>query len=201
MKKTNILMVMIFFLTLTANAQDYKSAFGFTSKISDNWLIVTRETLSENIDILNFKTKEIKKMDDSIKSQIKKMALSGKMELLYYKKSDIDFYDNINLFVEQQKTSNLKKRTAELCAIFPQQVKQAYNRNDYTKMHYCKSENIYGVNTISYSFDGALYGTRSYGYYFNTKDSTITLTITCKNSKCGEVKKDADLVFKNLILH
>ncbi len=201
MKITNILAIMIFFFTLTANAQDYKSAFGFTSKISDNWLIVTRETLSKNIDIFNFGTKEIKKMDDSLKSQIKKMALSGKMELLYYKKSDIDFYDNINLFVEQQKISNLKKRTTELCTIFPQQIKQVYNRNDYTKMHYCKFENIYGVNAISYSFDGALYGTRSYGYYFNTKDSTITLTITCKNNKCDEVKKDADLIFKNLVLN
>jgi hypothetical protein len=201
MKKINMmLMAIAISIPLTLNAQSYKSAFGFTSKISDNWLIVTRETVSKNIDILNFGSKEVEKMDSSLKSRIKKMALSGKMELLYYKNSDVDFYDNINLFIEQQQKSDINKRSKELCAILPQQIKQAYNRKDYTNMYYCKSEKVYGVNTISYSFDGAIYGTRSYGYYFNTKEATITLTITCKNSKCNEVKKDADLIFKKLEL-
>ena len=110
-----------------------------------------------------------------------------------------DKYFN-KLLLNQQQKSDINKRSKELCAILPQQIKQAYNRKDYTNMYYCKSEKVYGVNTISYSFDGAIYGTRSYGYYFNTKEATITLTITCKNSKCNEVKKDADLIFKKLEL-
>ena len=104
-----------------------------------------------------------------------------------------------NLQVAQQnKKSDIKKRSKELCAILPQQIKQAYNRKDYTKMYYCKPEKVYGIETISYSLDGAVYGTRSYGYYFNTAKDTITLSITCKNSKCSEVKKDADMIFKDI---
>ena len=96
MGKINIkIWIVIVCMPLIINAQDFKSAFGFTSKVPDNWLIITRETVSKNPDIFNFENEEIKKMDSSLISQIKKMTLSGKIELMYYKNSDVDFFDNI----------------------------------------------------------------------------------------------------------
>ena len=193
-----IILVSIAFIPSVSSAQVFSSAFGFISDISDNWLIVTREVVSQNPEMLNFDTNEIKKINTSLKSQIKKMALAGKMEALYYKDSDVDFLDNINIIIGQKKVSNLLQRTKELCMVLPAQIKQAWKRNDYSDVRYCKYAKVYGVNTISYAFDGLNYGTTSYGYYFNTKKNTITLTITCKNNKCKKVKSDAELIFQDM---
>ncbi len=199
--QARLLMLCSIFMSNISIAQPYSSAFGFSSEISDNWLIVTREVLSKNPDILDFEMAEIKKADQSLIASVKRMALAGKFELLYYKKSGVDFYDNINLFVDQNKKSNLVNRGAELCASLPADIKQAWNRNDYANVNYCRNSTVYGIDTINYSFDGLGYGTTSYGYYFNTKKSTITMTITCENSICDQVKKDGELIFKNIFFH
>ena len=194
----NVFIISILVTPLVSEAQEYKSAFGFATQISDNWAIVTADTISKNPDLLAFDNDEAKQMNASLISQIKKMALSGKIEALYYKKSDGDFYDNVNLFVSRNSKSDLPQRAEEICAIMPGELKRAYGRDDYTKVYYCKYSNIYSIGAINYSFDGGARGTRNYGYYFNTKANTITLTITCKNERCADVKADAELIFKNL---
>ena len=182
------------------NAQVFKSDFGFISEISENWLPVTRETVSKNPDVLNFDNSELKTMDSSLISQIKKMALAGKIELLYYKKSGSSFYDNINLFIVQKSLSSVTKYTKDICQSLPSQIKQAYNRENNTNVYYCKSEKIHRLEMVVSSMDGAIVGTKSYGYYFNTNNNIINLTVTCINSKCKEVKKDAELMFKYIKL-
>ena len=181
-------------------AQDFQSAFGFSSKISDNWSIITKESVSKDTEMFEQDIDEFKNVDPALLSKMKTMVLSGKMESMYYKKSDEDFNDNINIFEERNKKSNLAKRSKKLCASFPKIVKQGYNREDYTEVYFCKHIKIHDVDTISYSFDGIIYGTKIHGYYFNTKNNTINLTITCKNEKCNEVKNDAELIFKNFHL-
>ncbi len=195
-----ILFLVIICVPNISSAQTFKSAFGFISEISDSWLILTREVVRQNPELFDFDDNEIKKMDSSLKSQIKKMALAGKMELLYYKDSDAYFFDNINLFIERNRISIFSKRVDQIYKDLSAQIKQAWKRSDYSDVRYCKNTRVHGVDTISYSFDGMEYGTSSYGYYFNTKSNTITLTVTCKNNKCNKVITDTELIFKNISL-
>ena len=148
-------------------AQPYKSAFGFRTDVTDNWLIVSRETLQDNPDLLNFDTADMRGMDPALVKQIRKMANSGRFELLYYLKSDKDFKDNINLFVSNPSHANLDAVEGQLCGSLQAEIQGAYNRTNHTNIYHCERRRIAAVDMINYSFDGAIIGSRSHGYLFN----------------------------------
>lgn len=202
-----IFFIFLLFISVLGNGwvfaestQSYQSEFGFNTNITDNWIVLTRKTVSNSPELLSFDDDDLKNIDSDLISQVKKMALAGKIELLYYTESDTDFYDNINLFVEGDKTASLKKRASVVCPGLEKQIEQAFNRPGMAGIKYCKYEKIGKTKTLSYAFDGAIKGTTSYGYYFNTKISTITLTATCKNSKCSDIKKETEILLSNIIL-
>jgi hypothetical protein len=198
MKVTRFYLALLLFIPGLAQAQVYQSAFGFTTEISDDWLIVSRESLSNSPDLLNFESAGMQGMDQSILAQIKQMAASGKFELLYYGNNDPDFKDNINLFISNPAKTDLSAVESQFCSNLPADIRNAYNRSEFAQVYGCERALLYAVETISYAFDGAVPGSRSFGFLFNSNSGSITLTITCKNSKCGEVTAAAQELFQNI---
>ncbi len=185
-------------LSFTAAAQPYQSAFGFTTELSDKWLIVSREALTQNPDLLNFDAAEMLEADQSMVARVRQMVSSGRFELLYYRFNDPDFKDNINVFVSSPKRSNLAQTESPLCARLQNDIRNAYQRTEYTQIYGCERKQLYNIDSISYAFDGQIIGSRSYGFLFNSNSGTVTLTITCKVSKCLEVLTDVEALFKNM---
>ena len=168
--------------------------------MTNNWIIVSRETVKENQELLNFGAGDMEGFDQSLLSKIKQMAISGQFELLYYRRSDADFNDNINLFISNPANTDLVLALDSLCDNLQAQLRQAYNRTEYTSVHSCEYTSIALVDMLSYSFDGALIGSRSFGYMFNTRAGTVTMTVTCKLAKCDEVRTDAERLFLEIRL-
>ena len=137
-------------------------------------------------------------MDQSMVRRIRQMVTSGQFELLYYRGSDPDFKDNINVFVSNPLRSDLDRVEAPLCGNLQNDIRNAYNRTEHTQIYACERKKIYQVDSISYAFDGAVVGSRSYGFLFNSNSGTVTLTITCKLAMCREVFTDAETLFKNM---
>ena len=198
MKVNGFYLALLLFIPGLAEAQVYQSAFGFTTEVSSDWLIVSRESLSTNPDLLNFESAGMQGMDQSILAQIRQMAASGKFELLYYGKNDPDFKDNINLFISNPAKTDLSAVASQFCGSLQADIRNAYNRAEFTQVYGCERARLYAVDTISYAFDGAVAGSRSFGFLFNSNSGSITLTITCKNSKCGEVTAAAQELFENI---
>lgn len=182
----------------TSSGQTYRSAFGFTTEVSANWLVVSRETLSGNPDMLNFDAAEMQAMDASMVARLRQMVTSGRFELLYYRRNDPDFKDNINLFVSNPQRSDIGAMAGRLCSSLQSDIRNAYQRSEYTEIYGCERKSQFGVDSVSYVFDGAVVGSRSYGYLFNSNSGSVTLTLTCKNSKCQEIVPDAEALFKNM---
>ena len=126
------------------------------------------------------------------------MVTSGQFELIYYRHNDPDFRDNINVFVSNPQPVNLETAEGQLCANLQDDIRKAYNRSEFTEIYACERKRLYGVDSISYAFDGAVIGSRSYGFLFNSSSGGVTLTITCKLAKCREVVTDAEALFKNM---
>lgn len=190
-----LLAIGITLLSSQLEAQVYRSAFGFETVISDNWVIVSRETVQANPELLNVETTEMEGFDRPLKSKVQQMAMSGQFELLYYRKSDADFHDNTSLFISNPAPTDFVLALNALCQNLQPQLQQAYNRSDFTSVHSCEHTNIALVDMLAYAFDGAFIGSRSYGYIFNTQAGTVTMTVTCKLVKCQEVKTDAERFF------
>ena len=198
--KKIILAIGVALLSGQLQAQIYRSSFGFETIMTENWLIVSRDTVRDNPELLNFNATEMQGFDSSLKTKVQEMALSGRFELLYYRKSDNDFNDNINLFVSNPARTDLALALGSLCQNLQAQLQQAYNRVDFTSVHSCEFTNIALVEMLAYAFDGAIIGSRSYGYIFNTRAGTVTMTVTCKLAKCEEVKADAERLFLEIRL-
>ena len=181
-------------------AQIYRSAFGFDAVISDNWVIVSRETVSQNPELLDSESEEMVERDDSLRSSIRQMAESGRYEFLYYRSSDADFHDNVNLFVSNPEPSDLALAEKPLCDGLQSQLQQAFNCTEFTEVYYCQRGDNPLVDMLIYAFDGAVIGTRSYGYVFNTNAGTVTMTLTCKLSKCEVAKADVERLFLEMEL-
>lgn len=180
------------------SGQIYQSAFGFTTEISDNWLVVSRQALSQNPDMLNFEASEMQTMDPEMIARIRQMVTSGRFELLYYRHNDPDFKDNINLFVSNPRRSDIAAAEQPLCSSLQSDLQNAYQRSEYTEVYGCERKSLHGVDSISYAFDGAVIGSRSYGFLFNSGSGSVTMTITCKLSKCEEIFPEAETLFRNM---
>ena len=202
MKKFKILILGLGITLISGSlqAQIYRSDFGFDTVMSENWIIVSRETVRQNPDLLRTDTTEMEGFDDSVISRIRQMASSGQFELLYYRNSDADFNDNINLFVSNPAKTDLMLALDSLCNSLQAQLQQAYNRTENTSVHSCEYTNIALVDVLAYAFDGAIVGSRSFGYMFNTRAGTVTMTVTCKLSRCDEVRADAERLFLEIRL-
>lgn len=181
-----------------AEAQLYSSAFGFSTVISDNWIIVSRETVSQNPEPLDFEREDLADIDDSLKSKIRHLAESGRVEMLYYRHSDADFPDNVSFFVSNPEPTDFALVEQSTCNSLQSQIQQAFNRTEFTEVYFCQRGDNPRVDMLIYAFDGAVIGSRSYGYVFNTSAGTVTMTLTCKLSKCEETKSDIERLFLEL---
>ena len=192
------LLLLTCLLPLSAAGQPYASDFGFSTEISDNWLIVSRQRLAQNPDLLNFDALKRNGIDPAMADLLRNKVAAGDFELLYYRHSDRDFKDNINVFISSPRRSDLDRVAGPLCANLPSEIRKAHGRIEHAETYGCELKRLYGVDTISYAFDGAVIGSRSYGFLFNSKRGSVTMTITCKVAKCPEVFADAEAIFRNM---
>lgn len=179
----------------TAQARMYYSEFGFSTSLSDSWIIVSRQSVSENPDLLAPEDDVAAAADDSMLERIGQMAESGRFEFLYHRHSDDDFPDNVNLFVSNAQPSDLALGLDPLCTGLKSSLQEAFKRTEFTEVYYCQQGENPLIEMLVYAFDGAVIGTRSFGYVFNTSAGTVTMTLTCKLARCDQVKADAEKLF------
>lgn len=179
----------------TAQARMYYSEFGFTTAISDSWIIVSRQSVSENPGLIAPEEDGTAGADDSMLGRIRQMAASGRFEFLYHRHSDDDFPDNVNLFVSNAQPSDLALGLNPLCTGLQSRLQAAFKRTEFTEVYYCQQGDNPFIEMLVYAFDGAVIGTRSFGYVFNTSAGTVTMTLTCKLARCDQARADAEKLF------
>ena len=194
------IVVLLFLLILLTFAEEnngwyYNSSFGFkASNIPKNWVVVTKESTHKNFKNTNFNI--LKTFDKKALNTAKKLINSGEIESLYYKKYNEKF-NNIIFVSAENRTVPLLLKKSFLCNGFESDLQKAFNRKD-VKLYSCKIQNIYGKKILTYVHDGALIGTKSMGYIFNTDKRMIRFILTCDNKYCPIIQKETELIFKNL---
>ena len=182
-------------LSGAGQAQVYHSEFGFEAVISEDWVIVSRATVSQNPQLLDFESHGMSGFGESVIDKIRQMAETGRFELLYYRLSDDDFHDNVNLFISSPEPTDLALGLHSLCKDMQVRLQSVFKRTEFTEVYYCQQGENPLIDMLIYAFDGAVIGTRSFGYVFNTEAGTVTMTLTCKVSKCDQLKADAERIF------
>ncbi|MCP3924970.1 MAG: hypothetical protein GY714_20525 [Desulfobacterales bacterium] len=176
----------------------YQSSFGFTSKLSKNWLILTKDQVMNNPNLLDFDNKSINRINPALLEQIKTKIMSGRTELMYSTKGSGGFGENINIMVTM---GNLvkKKQENQLCTQMPVEFGKMFGRK--IKFYKCGIKYVGKRKVLYLDFEGVVPGTRSAQYQFQVAPRKLVIaTLTCKESSYKKLNKEFDDFIKNVKL-
>lgn len=203
-KRFFILVILVLFVgcstkqTATDDVLNYKSSFGFSSSLSKNWLVLTKDQIQNNPDIFNFKNKAFQNFNRSLLTQVKRNILSGRTEIMYSKNRDAGFGDNINIMLTM---GNLVTASNEeqLCTQMPQAFKKMFKR--YIQFYECGLKTIGNLKVLYLNFEGVLPGTRSAQYQFQVSPGKLVIaTLTCKNKNYETLNQEFNSFIRNIKL-
>lgn len=196
MKKILLAIFILIFIHATSYADYYQSSFGFTSQLSKNWLVLTKEQVKKNPELFNFDNKALRGINKSMLAQVKNNILSGRTEIMYSTKSTGGFGDNINVMVTMGKVVN-KSQVNQLCSQMPQAFKRMFGKS--IKFYECGLRKIGNMKVLYMNFDGVMPGTRSAQYQFQTEPGKLVIaTLTCKNSSYAKLNKEFNNFIRNV---
>lgn len=168
----------------------YRSSFGFTSELSGEWLILTRDEVMNNPNLINFDNKALQHIDPGLLKNVKRNILSGRTEILYAKNIKSGFGDNINVMVSRGNLIS-EEQEANLCRQMPIAFKKMFKR---TIMFYdCGLKKVAAMRVLYLNFEGVIPGTRSAQYQFQISPGKLAVaTLTCKEKNFEHLNKVFD---------
>jgi hypothetical protein len=201
MKKIICALILLVAWTSPLLAENYNSPFGFSIDIPSHWLILTKQELQDNPDLLNFEGDEFKDTNRDVLNQVKNMVAAGQTEIYINKKtSTISFNDTINVM---KAIGSLPKTVDELnqvCEVLPKELSKYYGKP--TKVYKCELRTVAEFNSLYSVFDGVVDGTKCIQYQIQ-KSPSVVLIITAgtKNETFEIINKEFEEMMSSVIIY
>ena len=190
MKRYTLVALLILIAMTPVYGKEYQSSFGFTVDIPEHWLVLTRQELKENPDLLDFNQKRFRNIDENLLKNVESKVKSGQIEFYFNQKtSDSSFSDNINVIKGVGKIAENNIQLREFCNSVPKQLSSYFGRE--IKVYQCKLVGINNLKSLFLEFNGPAKGTRSIQYHIQMSPNVqIIITATCKNSVLDTIRKE-----------
>jgi len=189
-----LLIILTIGITTLLHAQTYTSGIGFETKVSDDWLIVTQESIKNNPKLVEM---NFPKLDKKRIEQINMYAGMRDHEFLLYKKSDSPtFVDTIHIMILSSINTEIDTIYKETCPVLKKTLDNIFQTKSIN-IHYCKATTIHNQKVMVSKHDGHKKGITSFSYGFNATNFTLNLSLACKNNKCKTLEKEVNNFFKN----
>ncbi len=185
------------FLLIPKEYQVYKSNHNFTTEVSDDWLIFTKDTMAKNREKLEIRAKDIFKIDEKTLSYVKQSVSALSNEYLFYKNKSNNIPNVITVITVSFEKQNLSQKVTGFCEKLPALL----NNNPLAKkrftVNYCKLKKIDDVQTITYSYEDTKEA-KTIRYDLNTKTETIGININCGYEHCEKIKKATEKMIEKI---
>lgn len=191
-----ILVSLFTFLGCSGDVRGAQSSFGFSIKVPDNWLVLTRQEVKDNPDL--FENVKINGMSPELMQEIMKKIRSGSIEFYFRQGTEISsFNDNINVVKEIRTIPSSTKDLAKVCEALPGQFKQMFGRP--LEFHACEFAEVADRNAIYLEFEGVAPNTRSMQYQVAKSNSVILIiTATCREKTLSDVRAEFGSMIKSM---
>lgn len=198
MKKIIFALIIVVMWAPSILAEVYNSPFGFSIDLPSHWLILSKQELQDNPDLLNFEREEFKSTNKDFLNNIKNMIVSGQVEVYLNKKaSNFSFNENINVVQTIERLPQTVSELDQFCANIPQLMSENYGKS--IKVYECELKKVAGLNSLYFIVDGILDETKNIMYQFQKSPSVaITITATCRNETLEIFKKEFDEIIATL---
>lgn len=193
--KIFIFILLIFmFWPVPASPEIYNSPFGFSVNLSSHWLIVSREELKTEQDIVRLLSSLTK--DKKLIEAISKQFLRGEVECYYnLKTSDEYFWDNIAVRKSLKNFSGLLKE----CEDLPAKLSKVFGRP--IEIFECRNKKMGNLSGFFVDSEGPVQRSRSFTFYFlNSRNEVIAIGGTCKNQSLKVFRKEFEYIITSLKL-
>lgn len=192
MKKFIFIFLILMFSPVAGSAEVYNSPFGFSVNLSSHWLIVSREELKTQQDIIRSLSNLTK--DKRLIEATSKQILRGEVECYYnLKTSDEYFLDNIAVRKSLKNFSGLFKECEGLSA----KLSKAFGRP--IEVFECGYKKMGNLSGFFVDIEGVIQGSRHFTFYFlNSRNEVIAISGTCKNQSLKVFRKEFEYIITSL---
>lgn len=186
-----------FALTFCAAAQAdaYRSNFGFSMDLSADWLIMSQQQLQNGVSVLNSDNPRFIGMDSGVLRQVAEKVNNGEMEVYFHKGVGAGgFVNNVNVIRQSARIPADAAELKQTCDQLPSAFSQYFGHP--ISLYQCALVSVDGKSALLLEFDGALGGTRGIQYQIQKSgDTTLVVTGTFTN---GTAEKERT-VFAHMV--
>ena len=141
----------------------FKSSYGYTIELFDEWLPITKEFAAQNPDMFNPNHPDFIKLDSSLQKKVLQRIQSGNYDfILKYKNSNKKFPATINVSKHigliPKNQNELTKLCTDLMVIYKNKAEKKLN------IYGQSFKKIDGKNAVYLEFDGLVQNTRTIHY-------------------------------------
>jgi len=199
MKKTTTIVIVLLLIASPVFAKRYQSSFGFSVEIPSHWLVVTRQEIKDNQDLLDFLNEYFNNHNKDLSKVIMQKVRSGGVEVWFNTlTSDIQFGDNVNIY---KTFGAIPKNENDLPSFSKLSSEYSKVAGRHINFYTCELREINGLNTMYLEFDGMREGTRCIQYLIQKSNSVqIHITATCKKSVFDTIRKEFNYIINSLRL-
>jgi hypothetical protein len=194
-------MVLMLAWASAGQAKEYQSSFGLTLDIPDNWLVLTKQAITENPALANPLDAKFADINPSVLADLKAKVEGGAIEVLFDRTtSDQSFADNMNVMVKRGHTPAEPGKVRELCDAYPDLLAKYAGRK--LAIAKCESRDLGSVKALYVEYEGVVAGTVTMQYQVSRpNEKLLLLTATCKQATLEKVRPDFEAIVRSLKLN
>jgi len=198
MRGFSISTVMALVLVSAAGAKEYRSSFGFTINVPDNWLVLTKQAIAENAALASAPDTKVGSINPDVLKELKAKVESGSIEMFFDRTtSDATFADNINVLVKHGQAPASPDRVRQTCDAYPGLLARYAGRT--LGVERCESREIGDSKAFYVEYEGVVAGTVTMQYQISRPDNQLLLvTATCKRGSVEKVRPEFEDIVRSI---
>ncbi len=198
MKRYTLIVLLISIFVTPVYGKEYKSSFGFTVDIPEQWLVLTRQELKDNPDLFDLDDKQFRNVDKNLLKKVTEEIKLGRVEFYFnLVTSDISFADNINVGKNVGKIPENNDQLQKVCDMLPEQLSSYFGRR--VRVYQCILKDVNGLSSLFLEFDGMIEGTTSIQYQIQKSPGVqLIITATCKNTSLKTIRNEFESIIYSI---
>jgi hypothetical protein len=184
---------------VAARASDFRSSFGFTLSVPDDWLVLTKEAIKDNPALADPQPSGAGSIDSNVLKDLVAKVQSGSIEFLYNRTtSDATFSDNINVRLGGQGMIPSSPEAVEAqCTAYAQALAKAVGRR--LSVAKCEDRSVEALKAFYVEYEGRVAGTVTMQYQLVRPDNKMLfVTATCKRATLDTFRSDFEAIVKSI---
>ena len=179
-----------------ACAAEYRSSFGFTVSIPNDWLVLTKQAMAENPTLANPKEAKAGNINPDLLNELKAKVEKGSIEMLFDgATSDPTFADNINVMVRRGQIPDAPDKVRQACDAYP--VKLAKYAGRDLAVARCENRDLGATKVFYVEFEGVVAGTVTMQYQIPRPNNELLLvTATCKQTSLEKIRPEFEEIVR-----